>query len=88
MDANKKYGTVNADGKHLTITQQPYPDQDPVHYQNPRAGQECYLAAAIDDDGNTYRVTWYPAAGFDGEDEGDACDWEHPDRIELMESAE
>lgn len=83
----KTFGTVNFNGKRLILTQQAYLDQDPVQHQNPRAGEKCYLAAAIDDDGNTYRVTWYPYEDFDGEDESNACNWEAPHRIELVVSA-
>ena len=82
-----KFGTVTFNGQSLTLAQQPYLTQDPAQHQNPRAGEACYLAAAIDDNGNTYRVTWYPYDDFDGDDEGDACDWESPDRIELIDEA-
>jgi len=73
-----------SDGTPILLTQDAYLAADPVTYQNPRAGEACYLALAVDADGHTYRVTWYPREGFDGEDEGDACDWDSPSRIEKL----
>ena len=69
----------------LLLTQDAYGAMDPVAYQNPRAGEACYLALAVDAEGKQYRVTWYPREdGEDGEDEGDACDWDSPSRIEKL----
>lgn len=82
----QNFGSVEFEGRQLALTQSAYLAVDPVTYQNPRAGEPCYLAAATDQEGNAYRVTWYPYADYSGDDEGDACDWENPDRIELIES--
>lgn len=76
-----KFGcnVVEYDGKSLILTQDAYADVDP---RDTKAG--CYLASAVDTDGNQYRVVWYPYDDFDGDDEGDACDWDNPDRVEAL----
>ena len=74
--ANAKYGTIDHNGKTLTLTQQAYLDGD--------GSNDCegyYSAAAVDADGNDYKVRWEIRDGFDGEDEGDACDWDRPSQI-------
>ena len=73
---NAKFGTVNHNGKTLTLKQHAYLDGD--------GSNDCegfYSAAAIDSDGNEYKVRWEIREGFDGEDEGDACDWDKPSLI-------
>lgn len=37
-----------------------------------------YQAEGEDASGNEYTVFWAILPDWDGEDEGDACDWEHP----------
>lgn len=37
-----------------------------------------YEAAAVDEDGNNYTVYWEPLSNWNGEDEGDACNWDKP----------
>ena len=74
--ANAKYGTIDHNGKTLTLTQQAYLDGD--------GSNDCegyYSASAVDADGNDYKVRWEIRDGFDGEDEGDACDWDKPSSI-------
>ena len=74
--ADAKFGTVYHNGKTLTLTQQAYLDSD--------GSNDCegyYSAAAVDADGIDYKVRWEILSGFDGEDEGDACDWENPSLI-------
>ena len=73
---NAKYGTIDHNGKTLTLTQQAYLDGD--------GSNDCegyYSASAVDADGNDYKVRWEIRDGFDGEDEGDACDWDRPSQI-------
>ena len=74
--ANAKYGTVNHNGKTLTLTQNAFLDCD-----GSNTGERYYSAGAIDADGNEYKVRWEIYDGFDGEDEGDACDWDSPSQI-------
>ena len=73
---NAKFGTVNHNGKTLTLTQQAY-----LHGDGSDTGERYYRASAIDSDGNEYKVRWEIREGFDGEDEGDACDWDTPSLI-------
>ena len=73
---NAKFGTVNHNGKTLTLTQQAY-----LHCDGSDTGERYYRASAIDSDGNEYKVRWEIREGFDGEDEGDACDWDTPSLI-------
>lgn len=40
-----------------------------------------YEASAKDDDGNEYIVFWDILPDWDGEDEGDACDWDLPTAV-------
>jgi hypothetical protein len=77
--ANAKFGTVNHNGKTLTLTQQAFLDCD-----GSSTGERYYSAGAVDEDGNEYRVHWKIYDGFDGEDEGDACDWESPAEIKRL----
>ncbi len=37
-----------------------------------------WQANAIDDEGNDYIVKWEQYQDFNGEDAGDACDWDNP----------
>ena len=37
-----------------------------------------YEASAEDEEGNEYLVMWDILDDWDGEDEGDACNWDHP----------
>lgn len=76
MDSN--FGTIQHAGKTLTLTQQSYLDCD-----GSNTGERYYSAGAVDSDGLEYKVRWAILDGFDGEDEGDACDWDAPSRIEL-----
>lgn len=71
--------TIRHEGKSLILTQDAYADLDPRD-----TSAICYLASAVDTDGNQYRVVWYPYDDFDGDDEGDACDWENPDRVDIL----
>lgn len=71
--------TIRHDGMALILTQDAYADLDPRD-----TSAVCYLAAAVDTDGNHYRVVWYPYEDFEGDDEGDACDWDSPDRVEAL----
>jgi len=65
------YGTVQHNGKELTITEQPYPHTAVDNY----IVSDCYQAIAEDDEGNEYMVRW-DIIDSDAEDESDACDWE------------
>lgn len=40
-----------------------------------------YQASAVDDDGNEYTVFWNTLDNWNGEDEEDACDWDHPTAV-------
>lgn len=71
--------TVEYDGKSLILTQDAYADIDPRD-----TSAICYLASAVDTDGNQCRVVWYPYDDFEGDDEGDACDWDNPDRVDIL----
>lgn len=73
---NANFGTVTHNGKTLTLTQQAYLDCD-----GSDTGERYYSASAIDADGNEYKVRWEIYEGFEGEDEGDACDWDSPSQI-------
>lgn len=79
--ANAKFGTVNHNGKTLTLTQQAFLDCD-----GSSTGERYWRAILLcrDEDGNEYRVHWKIYDGFDGEDEGDACDWESPAEIKRL----
>ena len=74
--ANANFGTVHHNETLLTLTQQAFLD-----YDGSNTGERYYSASAVDADGNQYKIRWEIYEGFDGEDEGDACDWEHPSRI-------
>lgn len=72
----------------LTLTKNAYPAG--TYYRLPTEdGQpsvfalqgEWYEAAAADDDGNDYTVFWDILDNWDGEDECDACDWDHPTAV-------
>jgi hypothetical protein len=76
------FGTIKHGSKTLALTQNAFLDCD-----GSSTGERYYSAGAIDSDGNTYMVRWDIYEGFDGEDEGDACDWENPSQIKLRESA-
>ena len=73
---NARFGTVNHNGKTLTLTQNAFLDCD-----GSNTGERYYSAGAVDADGNEYKVRWEIYAGFDGEDEGDACNWDKPSLI-------
>ena len=56
--------------------------------ENAQYGDGEYHAKAIGLNGR-YEVTWSTKAGFDYDecdDQGDACDWDHPDDIEFIGS--
>lgn len=88
--AAAKFGTVEHEGKTLALTQQAYCD-------NTGAGdQVAYFAAAVDADGNAYKVKWDTTMEWDEaqaayradplnapvpEDESAACDWSAPAAI-------
>lgn len=74
--ANANFGTLNHNGQTLTLTQQAFLDCD-----GSNTGERYYSASAVDAYGNQYKIRWEIYQGFDGEDESDACDWEHPSRI-------
>lgn len=85
-----KFGTVEHEGKTLTLTQQAYCD-------NVGAGdQVAYFARAVDAEGNVYKVKWDTTFDWDeaeaafkadplnappNEDESLACDWDNPAAI-------
>jgi hypothetical protein len=84
------YGTVNFNGKTLTLTQGAYCDNYGTQ------GNVRYYASAVDADGNKYIVAWDTTeqwqqwqkeyANHDNdydyiaglEDESNACDWDNP----------
>lgn len=66
------YGTVEYNGKTLTLTQDAYLDHDRHNLQLP-----VYRAHAVDEDGNDYRVQWHVVDGWqEMDDESDRCDWD------------
>ena len=73
---NARFGTINHNGKTLTLTQQAY-----LHCDGSDTGERYYRASAVDAEGNDYRVRWELYEGFDGEDESEACDWDSPSEI-------
>ena len=90
-DAASEFGTVEHNGVELALTQQAY--------VNGTDGAVRYYAAAIDTDGNDYRVEWDTTARWDAaeaayktdpanndapEDESLACDWNNPVEITAL----
>ncbi len=85
------HGAVTFNGIEIDLTQEAYCNN---------AGQ--YLAAGKDDAGNTYLVEWETTKAWDdaqeaarngdcsawAEDESNACDWDDPIDVRLIESAE
>ena len=61
------YGSVEYEGKTLTITQLPYVD-------GINDEEAFYTATAEDEEGNDYQVTW-PDVDVEVEDESECCDW-------------
>ena len=85
--AAAKYGTVEHNGTVLALTQQAYAENHGTD------GGVRYYAAAIDAEGNEYRVEWDTTAAWDAitkaywadpenaptpDDESLACDWTAP----------
>ena len=78
MTKKVDYGTVNFEGKELTVTQAAYVNNDGTEYH----------ATAVDTEGKKYIVTWKTTEGWnngevDTEDESNACNWDNP--IEVKE---
>lgn len=74
--ATANFGTVQHNGKTLSLTQHAYLDCD-----GSNDGERYYSARALDADRNEYKVRWEICEGFAGDDEGDACDWDSPSQI-------
>lgn len=94
------FGTVNYQGKILTLTQQAYADNYGTN------GGVRYYAHAVDADGNEYIVAWDTTGEWDTqreiykrdgdstdegaralayvEDESNACDWDSPANVEVL----
>lgn len=79
--------TVEFEGKTYTLTQEAYVGTYATKYH----------AAAVDDEGNKYTITWETTEEWDNarkidlsycEDESDACDWDNPVNVELVELTE
>lgn len=77
---NNKMPTYRYDGKLITLTQDAYIDSiNRMGLPN----QTVYTAHAVDQDGNNYRVVWYPFKNWNGENEDESCDWDRPAYIEM-----
>lgn len=77
--ATTDYGTVQTEkGTHVTLTQQAYPDGD--------GSSSWYEALGRDEMGNLYRVRW-AIINAESDDQSEACDWEHPYEVKLVERA-
>jgi hypothetical protein len=61
------HGTVEHDGKTLTLQQQPYCD---LH-----DGVPTYMASCVDEDGNDYKAYW-EITDDETENEDECCDWD------------
>ena len=46
-------------------------------------GEVAFYATGMDKNGNKYNVMWHTLDGWNGQDEGDACDWDNPSKIDL-----
>jgi hypothetical protein len=55
----------------ITLTQD-------AHCDVPLNADWQWEAHALDAEGNDYIVKWEQHEGFDGDDAGDACDWDYP----------
>ncbi len=64
-ELEERHGTLEFEGRMLYPVQSPYVDTETT-----------YEATAIDEDGNTYLVTWDTLDSWDGIDESDACYWD------------
>ena len=93
QSAAAEFGTVEHNGMTLALTQQAYVNNYGTD------GAVRYYAAAIDTDGNDYRVEWDTTARWDAaeaahkadpenndapEDESLACDWDSPAEITAL----
>lgn len=79
-----KYGTVEHNGKIITLTQQAFAENFGTN------GQVAYYAHGVDADGNDYKVIWQTTKEWDEaqaaatpdeyssllDDESNACDWD------------
>jgi hypothetical protein len=64
------YGTVEYNGKTLTITQQPYID---TYFAD--GDQRAMYFATAEDGENEYEIRW-EIINEETEDESEACDWD------------
>jgi len=67
QELDNKFGTVQVEDKTLYLVQLPYIDGQDGEY---------HRASAIDAEGEVYQVTWDTKEDWDGDDGGDACNWE------------
>lgn len=75
---DKEFGTVTKGGQELYLIQQAYLSHDGNM-------QPLYEASAIDLLGKKYRVEW-DIINEETDDDGDACDWDSPARVRMVES--
>lgn len=74
----QKFGTIEWGGVELALTEAPFRDgplDDP-----------CFIAAAMDRDGDCWRVIWdiLPDVDPNEADYADQCDWDSPAHAEIM----
>ena len=80
MERNIDFGKVTFEGREYQLTEQAQADNFGTQ------GEVRYYANAIDEFGDRYRVVWETIDFiFEGEDEEDACDWEHPIDVEELD---
>lgn len=84
----RDYGRVEHKGKTLTLMQDAYCDNYGTD------GGVRYYASARDAAGNIYRIAWDTTAEWDDmdpedqDDESNACAWDNPASVELIEEVE
>lgn len=72
------YGAVEIEGNEYFLTQHPY-------IYGTQGEKPHYRAAAIDNNGDEYLVTWNVLENWEIiEDESDMCDWDNPCNVEKI----
>lgn len=85
-DMNARIGDINATSSEEVVDHEWVEVSLEFEAQMSNVGTDGdveFVAAGRGSDGERYRVTWDTLPQWDGEQCDDACDWDHPSKIEL-----